>query len=66
MGQLHSMIQQFCQLVGPMFLFPMFVSFYVCMTNPNIAMEELKAEIELDSRAALKALVPKLAFFNCN
>ena len=35
MGQLHSMIQQFCQLVGPMFLFPMFVSFYVCMTNPK-------------------------------
>ena len=30
MGQLHSMIQQFCQLVGPMF-----VSFYVCMTNPK-------------------------------
>ena len=35
MGQLHSMIQQFCQLVCPMFLFPMFVSLYVCMTNPK-------------------------------
>ena len=35
MGQLHSMIQQFCPLVGPMFLFPMFVSLYVCMTNPK-------------------------------
>ena len=35
MGQLHSMIQQFCQLVDPLFLFPMFVSFYDCMTNPK-------------------------------
>ena len=35
MGQLHSMIQQFCPLVGPTFLFLMFVILYVCMTNPK-------------------------------
>ena len=43
MGQPHSMIQQFCQLVCPMFLFPMYVSLYVCMINPKYSHRRDKA-----------------------